>query len=109
MDTTCTCVFGHHLYVCVAGLLVLGVGERVNGDDLYSITENTDNIFLCDDYTDLESFDLRLQILSRMKYFSEFSGLPFITPNSHQAHPRIRVSRSQHTKNWCHTCKRKSK
>ncbi len=32
-----------------------------------------------------------------------------LTPNSHQAHLRIRTPRSLHTKNRYHTCKRQSK
>ena len=56
-----------------SGLIVIGVGDRVNEDDLYSIPENTDNIFICNDYQALQSLELLKQVLGRMKFICKQS------------------------------------
>ncbi len=61
----------------ILGLVVVGVGDRVNEDDLYSVTENTDNIFMVEDYEALESSDLILQVLARIKFFGELKKKAF--------------------------------
>ena len=72
------------LFLAFSGLLVIGVGDRVNEDDLYSIPENTDNIFICNDYEALQSLELLKQVLGRMKFIckhSHDSNICLFSPN----------------------------
>ena len=46
----------------------------MNEDDLYSIPENTDNIFICNDYQALQSLELLKQVLGRMKFLCKHSN-----------------------------------